>query len=169
MEVGLIKNKIVKMLVKYKYSILVLLIGFVLMLLPSVSIPKKNDVRADTVHEINAPSLEQQLTDILSHISGAGMVEVVLTMSQGEEVVYQTNQDRNVNASGEQSKNNTVTITDSERNQQGLIRQVIPPRYQGAIILCQGADDPAVRLDIVDAVSKATGLGANKISVLKMK
>jgi stage III sporulation protein AG len=39
----------------------------------------------------------------------------------------------------------------------------------GAIVLCQGADVPSVRLAIVDAVSKVTGLVANQISVLKMK
>ena len=68
-----------------------------------------------------------------------------------------------------QTENNTVTLTDSNRNQSGLIRQIIPEKYQGAVILCQGADDPIIRLAIVDAVSKATGLGANKISVLKLK
>jgi hypothetical protein len=41
--------------------------------------------------------------------------------------------------------------------------------YQGAVVLCQGAADAAVRLAVVEAVSKATGLGADKICVLKMK
>jgi stage III sporulation protein AG len=36
-------------------------------------------------------------------------------------------------------------------------------------VVCQGADDPVVKLLIVDAVSKVTGLGADKISVMKMK
>lgn len=35
-------------------------------------------------------------------------------------------------------------------------------------MVCQGADNAAVRLAIVEAVSKVTGLGANRISVLKM-
>jgi stage III sporulation protein AG len=39
----------------------------------------------------------------------------------------------------------------------------------GAVVIAQGADDPSIKLAIVDAVTKATGLGANKISVLKMK
>ena len=60
-------------------------------------------------------------------------------------------------------------ITDSNRNETGLIHQRNPPKYQGAIILAMGADDPAVKLAIVDAVSNVTGLGADKISVLKMQ
>jgi stage III sporulation protein AG len=39
----------------------------------------------------------------------------------------------------------------------------------GAIVVCQGGDQPTVRLAILDAVSKVTGLGADKISILKMK
>ena len=51
----------------------------------------------------------------------------------------------------------------------GLIRQINPPAYLGAIVVCQGADNNTVRLAIVEAVSRATGLGADKISVLKMR
>lgn len=39
----------------------------------------------------------------------------------------------------------------------------------GAVILCQGADAAEVRLHIVEAVSAFTGLGSNRILVLKMK
>lgn len=41
--------------------------------------------------------------------------------------------------------------------------------YSGAVILCQGANDAAVRLQIVEAVSAFTGMGSNRIIVLKMK
>ena len=49
------------------------------------------------------------------------------------------------------------------------VQQVLPESYRGAIVVCQGADSPAVKLAIVEAVSRATGLGADSISVLKMK
>ena len=51
----------------------------------------------------------------------------------------------------------------------GLVRQVNPPEYLGAVVLCQGADNPSVKLSIVEAVSKATGLTTDRITVLKMK
>ncbi len=40
--------------------------------------------------------------------------------------------------------------------------------FSGAVILCSGAEDPGVRLRIVDAVSAFTGLGSNKIVVEKL-
>ena len=99
---------------------------------------------------------------------GAGKVEVLLTRSAGEEIIYQTDQDSNIDDTRKTIKNSTVTTSDSNRNQTGLIRQINPERYQGAIVLCQGASDPNICLAIVDAISKATGLGANNISILEM-
>lgn len=43
------------------------------------------------------------------------------------------------------------------------------PVYQGALIVCSGAGSASVRLAVVDAVADLTGLGADQISVIKMK
>ena len=39
----------------------------------------------------------------------------------------------------------------------------------GAVVVCQGADDPQVRLDVTTAIAAYTGLGSDKITVMKMK
>ena len=93
----------------------------------------------------------------------------MLTVSAGETTLYQNDQDTNTGDTTSSVRQETVIITDSDRNQHALISQVLPPKYQGAVIVCQGADLPTVKLAIVEAVSKATGLGADQISVLKMK
>ena len=41
--------------------------------------------------------------------------------------------------------------------------------YLGAVVVCDGADSATVRLRIMQAVSALTGLGSDKISVIKMK
>ena len=90
-------------------------------------------------------------------------------MATGEETVYQTDTESSSSGDSNDKSNKTVIITDSQRNEQGLIRQVNPVVYQGAIVVCQGADDPTVRLAITQAVSKITGLGTDAICVLKMQ
>ncbi len=40
--------------------------------------------------------------------------------------------------------------------------------FSGAVIICSGAEDPGVRLRIVEAVSAFTGLGSNRIVVEKL-
>ena len=38
----------------------------------------------------------------------------------------------------------------------------------GVVVVCTGADDASVRLDIIRAVGSYTGFGADKITILKM-
>ena len=43
------------------------------------------------------------------------------------------------------------------------------PRFQGALIVCEGADSAAVRLRLLEAVSAVTGLSTDRITVVKMR
>lgn len=152
---------------KYKYVALIVLVGIVLMLIPSESGTQKDAViTADTD---NILSLEEQLAQILSQVKGAGKVQVLLTEASGRETIYQTNEDTSQTETSSSIRISTVTVTDAQRNEQGLIRQQNPPKYLGAIVVCDGGDQATVRLAIIDALSKVTGLGSDKISVLKMK
>lgn len=152
---------------KYRYALLILLIGLVLMWLPEGESAEQELTVTEEAEK--TVELEQRLEEILSQIEGAGKVSVLLTVRSGESVVYQTDEDSNVTADSSDMKLDTVIITDSDRAEQGLIRQVNPPVYLGAVVVCQGANSAAVKLAIVEAVSNATGLGADKITVLKMK
>ena len=40
---------------------------------------------------------------------------------------------------------------------------------EGAIVICEGADDPVIRLAVTDAVSLYTGLGSDRIQVVRMQ
>lgn len=146
---------------KYRYAALILLIGLALMLIPGA--PNNREPSPTEPPKETSVSVEAELEAILSNIRGAGRVEVLLSYAAGERTVYQTNSD------ADSQGHDTVIITDGDRTQSGLIAQIVPPVYQGAVIVCQGAGDPSVRLAIVDAVSKYTGLGSNQIAVLEMK
>jgi len=168
-DIKAMPEKIYNLIKKYRYALLILAIGLVLMAIPNTADQTKNNISEEAKETHTEPSLEDRLTSILSLVEGAGQVRVILTVAEGEEIVYQTNDNiANTNDSNNKSIN-TVTITDSQRNQSGLICQINPATYKGIIIVCQGADKPSVRLKLVDAVSKLTGLGTNRISVLKMK
>lgn len=147
---------------KYKYPILVVLVGLGLMLLPEKSAVEASPQPVET---IQAENLETRLTAILSQIEGVGQVRVLLTEETGREYVYQTDSQTDA----ERHSEDTVLVEDASRTETGLIRLTLEPKYRGAVILCQGADSPSVRLAIVEAVRCVTGLGADRISVLNMK
>lgn len=159
-----LKDKL-KSLGKYKYVLFVILIGVVLMLLPNKT-TRKAEPAETTILEVNE---EERIQNILQMVHGAGRVAVYLKTERSEQYIYQTDNDTSSDADRNDQSKDTVLVTDSERNQSGLIQTVLTPKYAGAVIVCDGADDAYVKLSIVDAVSKATGLGSDKISVLKMK
>lgn len=167
MELIGLKNKTIALCKKYKLPILIILIGFLLLMMPEIKI-QKNDASESRITTENIP-FEESLSNILSMIQGAGEVKVVLTVLEGEEVLYQEDGNYSDSEENSEKRTSTVIITDSERIEAGLIRQVKPPVYRGAIVVCQGADDPSVKLAIVEAVSRVTGIGTNCISVLKME
>lgn len=168
MDIRKMSEKLPSLLKKYKYAILVLAIGLVLMALPTKVKTTQNPAQNSTAPTQTADPA-QELASILTQIQGVGKVQVLLTVKAGESTVYQTDEDVTTSETGSSIRKETVIITDSERNQQPLVVQVLPPEYLGAVIVCQGAENAAVRLAVVEAVCNATGLGADKISVLKMK
>ena len=145
---------------KYKYPILVVLVGLGLLLLPTGEAQEPR-VPVETVRET---SLEQRLEELLAQIEGAGAVRVLLTEDVGRETIWQTD----VQSDADSVREDTVILEDSGRNETGLVRRTTEPSYRGAVILCQGADAPSVKLAIVEAVRCVTGLGADQISVQKM-
>ena len=159
-------EKIKENILKNRYMILVVLAGIVLMVLPS-SKPEDSSRTPSPVITNDDPG--EELEAILCQIKGVGKVSVLLTVQEGEQTVYAYDEDDNDGNGNTSTRRDAVLIMDAQRNQTGLVLQRIPPVYKGAVVVCQGGDEPTVRLAVVDAVRNATGLGADKITVLKMK
>ncbi len=145
---------------KYRGAVLVLLCGIALMCLP-----RQQETKKAAVPEVQQ-TLEQALEKILSQVSGAGEVRVLLSGQLSETKRYQT--DDTQSGSGE-LRQETVILTGENRVQTALVRQTEAATYRGAIVVCQGAENPKVALSVVQAVAAVTGLSTNRITVLKMK
>lgn len=167
MDISKWAKSIPKWLTKYRYPLVILLIGLFLFSLPG----RKEEPSQSTTHSesVTQPDTGQSLTQILGQIKGVGKVKVMLTILEGEKTLYQSDEDVSNGENNSSIRQETIILSDSNRNQQALISQILAPKYLGAVIVCQGADDPSVKWAVVEAVSKATGLGADRISVLKMK
>ena len=150
-----VKRTLMAVIKKYKYTALILLLGVGLMLWPQTGEKPQENTACEN------PNLEVRLETLLSQVEGAGEVRVLLTYAKGISYEYQTDQ---------KSETETETVLVSNGGTQTPVTVTTQyPTYQGALILCQGADSAAVRLDIIEAVSDLTGLGSDKISVIKMK
>lgn len=163
-----LKDTVLNMYNKYKFVFIIVLVGIALMLLPTKIMTKAENKITPAENSIDI-SIEEKLSSFLSLIDGAGEVRVILTVSEGEETIYQMDEKCSTGDNNSSIQSDTVTVNGADRSVGGLIKQVNPQIYLGAVVVCTGGSNPDVRLSIVEAVSKLTGLGANQISVLKMK
>lgn len=160
-------NRITGIIGKYRYVIFVLALGIILMSLPKSGTDVPEEPLPDTNDGILSAS--EELEAILAQIDGVGRVKVLLTEYSGRETIYQTDTDSSTSADVQSMRSETVIVSNSDRAETGLVRQVNPPLYLGAVVVCQGADRAEVQLGIVEAVSDVTGISTDRITVLKMK
>ena len=163
------KDTLILFLKKYRWAAVVLAVGILLMSLPEAGSSRKETTLPTKEPQAAEDSFQQELEKLLSSMEGAGRVKLLLSVSSGPENHYQTDEDFSASGDSSDRRRETVLVTSADRNQTGLLRRTDPPRYLGAVVLCQGADSPAVKLAVVDAVATATGLTSDKIAVWKMK
>lgn len=160
---------------KLRYPILILLLGLIFLLIPG----KEKGKQSDTGEQLRNQKQsftdlcleERRLSELLSRVKGAGKVEVILSLANGGETTYQSDSayTQQSGEHGQSSREEQTVLYHADSNTQSpLIRQETAPTYKGALILCQGADDPAVKLALVQAISSLTGLGSDRIAVIKM-
>ncbi len=158
MESG--KQQLITAIKKYQYILLVVLVGVFLMVLPQ----RTDEPEIPSTQEASSlQDLESELAIILSRIAGVGKAEVLLTEASGSNTIYQMDAGQN------QGNLDTVVIMDGSRQETGLVKQILPPVYRGAIVVCQGASSANVRLSVINAVKSVTGLSSDCITVLEMK
>lgn len=101
------KTKAMDLLDKFKYPLLILVLGVILMLLPTGS-AKSEEAEGN-----------ERIQQMLSSVEGVGEAQVI--------------------------------ISDN-----------------GVVVVCRGAENAAVRLDIIRAISAYTGFGSDRITILRL-
>lgn len=124
--------------------------------------------------------LEQELTDIISGIKGAGKTKVLVTLEQTEETVYAVEEKSDANTTQEnngssETKKDTssssektyLIVKDADGAENPLTVTVKQPVVKGVVVVCDGAGSPAVQQDIIDAVTTALDITSVRVCVLK--
>ena len=120
-------------------------------------------------------TLETKLASILSNIGGVGKVKVLLTYNETEEVIplyNQTNKTSKTNETDSSGGARTIEESDIQRevvfeNEKVIIQKTVSPKMEGAVITAEGANDPAIKIKIIQAVEAVTGLATHKIQVFE--
>ncbi len=157
-----------KLLDKYKYVLIVLAAGLVLLLWPAgeKEEPQPAGGARSALEDFDLPALEEKLSQTLSQVEGAGKVTVTLTVKSGMERVPLTDRSTSVTERGNSVEEKTVVISTGS-GQQTVVRLQRGPVFQGAVVVSQGGDRSEVKLLLTQAVAALTGLGTDRITVCK--
>jgi len=161
-------KKIRTLVQKYKLILLFLVAGLILLLLPHES--AHDSSRAEPNHNgisFDLNELEERIENVLSKIDGAGELSLVLTVKSGAEEIYASDTEYHEDGESMEERVTTVLITGESGGKEPAVVRCDYPVFQGALVVCDGGDNPSVRLLITKAVSALTGLGADKITVCK--
>ena len=153
---------------KYKLILLLLAVGVILLLLPSAG--DENTAVAEhreTVQSFDVEELERRMEKVLAQIEGAGELSLVLTLKSGIEEVFAVDAEYTQDEERVTEQITTVLRSGTGGTKEPVVVRCDYPVFQGALVVCEGGDDPSVRLLITKAVSALTGLGADKITVCR--
>ncbi|MBQ9979508.1 MAG: stage III sporulation protein AG [Oscillospiraceae bacterium] len=165
------KVKAPDFLKKYKYLLIAVLAGVILLCLPTGEKSDRHTTAAKEVATYDLEETERKLENAISKIDGAGKATVILTLKSDWESVVASDTQAEYSRGEEtnESLNVTTVVINGENGEEVVVLEKIYPKYQGALVICQGGDDLWVKSEVLNAVSRLTGLGTDKITVTKMK
>ncbi len=141
-------------------ALAVLAVGCLLLLIPTGGGTVPQEQAVVTREEFDLEGFECRLEEAIAQIHGAGETRVVLSLDSGQRKILA--QDRQQNSAG--STMETVTVGGSADRSVVPI-QTVAPKFRGALVVCSGAGDARVCLEVTKAVCVLTGLGTDRVCV----
>lgn len=169
--------KIKERLMSDKRLAIIVIVGIIGIILLTVSefIPdkdKKKESETETTatqsYNDYAQETEKKLSSLVSSISGAGNTKIMITLDSGDENIYATN-DKNTNGKESVLSDSSYVIIQQDGKDGGLLLKVVEPTVRGVAIVCDGADIPEVRQEIIKTVTAVLGISSNRVNIAKMK
>ena len=120
-----------------------------------------------------ANALEKKIINVVSKIDGAGSVTAMLTLESSLEIVYaeSTNEKNNSTVTGgstttsTNSSSETIIIKNNGDNSPLVVKEILP-KIKGVVIVCEGAKDVKLKMEIIQAVKALLGIPSDNIQVL---
>ncbi len=166
---------------KVRNIIIVLGIAGIALIALSTFWPKSTSSKADqnsastlTAEEF-VQQTEKKLTELIGSIEGAGECRVMVTLENGVEYVYATEEDVDTDKQQDSDKlsqsdksKKSIIIVDTQDGRKGLLVTEIQPTVKGVVVICTGGDQEAVVKRITDTVTTALNITEKRVCVTKL-
>ena len=167
-----------KMIFTNKYLFIIIAAGLIILMLPAGGDKKSDEIAQTKLDDFNIEGFEGRIEEILKNGEGVGRVDVALTMKSGMEYVYAEEEKLNTREQKESGDTKDVNrdsdrrpsiLSDGNGGEEPVVIKTIYPEFMGAAVVCDGADNPKVKLYITDVISSLAGITSDRITVIKMK
>ncbi len=136
-------------------SIAIVLIGILLMLIPTSKLDKTPVEKTEI--SFYTEKLEKRITDLLLEIDGITYANVLITLE---------NNGRNVYAEDMSNTSSEYVIIKTANNESGIMLTEITPEVRGVAVVCTNGDDISVKTKVTNLLSSALGIPTNKITIV---
>lgn len=110
--------------------------------------------------------LEEDLKDFISDIKGAGKTKVLITLKGSGETQFLKENKTDISDTLKRIEENYV-LTDGKDGRNTVIKSRTDPEIKGVLVVCDGADSVYVKNEILNAVTTALDIGANRVYISK--
>lgn len=172
---------IFKKIKKVKHLDIVIAVAVVgLALVFALSVFGGSEEKAVKTNDVDYLALEDRVCEVLGQIKGAGKVRVMINFSDSGEIVTATTNNSSIDKTTDtstsgnrttESKTDNISpvIIQKDGEDTPLIVKEIAPDVLGVVVVAEGADNVAVRINLLQAVQTLLNVDSNRVEIFTMK
>lgn len=111
-------------------------------------------------------ALEERITSLLSQVQGVGNCRVMVTLENGVQQVYATEESHST-ATDTSSGSQRVLTVDTADGPVGLAVTEIQPVVRGVAVVCAGGADPEINRQVTELIATAFNISSRRVCVAK--
>lgn len=126
-----------------------------------------------TTTEDYVQQLEQRLTGVVGSIHGVGKCRVMITLENGVEYVYASEEKAGSDYSTEGDRlsqtddsESSIILVQTAEGYEGLLVTELQPTVKGVVVVCEGGDDERVQARVTEAVTAVLNITAKRVCVV---
>lgn len=120
-------------------------------------------------YELN---IEKRLSSIITCIRGVDNVNVMVTLDNNVENVYEFDEKKSLDTQENDTKlketteKDVIVLKDNAGENTGLIKTQIQPTIKGVVVVCSGGDITSIKTKVIEAVTTVLDITPNKVCVV---
>ena len=140
-----------------------LVLALVVVLIVFIGSGSKNSSKSVT-DDTYISQMEHKICSVVEKIAGCGKATVAISYSSNEENVYAYETETTTSNGITKQTSSIVTVKGEP-----LVTKTLPPKILGVVVVAEGADNPVVRLKIIEVVVTLLNVQQKDVQVFTYK